>query len=110
MVRPFGVILDISPQSHDEVVNRPSISVFLQTPHILEHRFPRDWFAFAVDQITKKVRLHQREWENLVSNSKLRKIKIERFVSFFTKDENMFWLTGRHRAVHGCLHPLSPAQ
>ena len=106
MAWPFGVVLDISPQSHNEVVNGPGVGVFLEAPHFVEHGLPRYHFAIMIDQIAKKIRLHQRQMKDLTSDMKFQKIKIDGLIRFIAERENMFQFARRHGVIGGCLQPL----
>src|SRR5581483_7469671 len=55
-------------------------------------------------------RLHQSQAKNLITNQKLQKTKIDRFVAVVAKHKNVSGAGSGFRILHGCLQPLSPAQ
>src|SRR5438270_5430620 len=110
MAWPCRIVLDVSPQPHNEVVNGSSVGVFLQLTYFIEHSFSGDRLALMLDQITKEVRLHQRQSKDLAADAEFQKIEIERFIAIFTKCKNVFCLLGRCRVVSRYLQPLSPTK
>src|SRR5882762_3920991 len=59
MPRFRGIVLEVAPEPHHEVVDGPRVSIFFQTPDFLEDRLARHDPSSAADQVPQQIRLHQ---------------------------------------------------
>ena len=81
MARTRGIVLDVAPQPHDEVVDGAGVGVLAQSPDLLQHVFARDGFALVLDQVTQDVGLHQREWIDLAADAHFEQIEMHGFLA-----------------------------
>src|SRR6185437_16967805 len=58
MARPCRIVLDVSAEPHNEVVDRTRVRVLVQAPHFLEHHPSGNGFAFMLDQVAQEIRFH----------------------------------------------------
>src|SRR5579862_2626785 len=54
-----GIVFNIAPQPHDEVVDRPGVGVFVEAPDFVQHFLPGYWLALMLDQVAQDVCFHQ---------------------------------------------------
>src|ERR1700730_7122511 len=54
VTRARGIVLDVAPRTHDEVVDRARIGVVAQAPHLFEDRFARHRTTLTLHEITKQ--------------------------------------------------------
>ena len=59
MPRLGRIIFNVAPQTHDKIIYRASISVFVQSPNLFQNCFARDNTAAVANQNTQQFRLHQ---------------------------------------------------
>src|SRR5436305_2491673 len=86
MARPGGIVLDIGPEPHDEIVDGARVGVLVQAPHFLQHRLPRDRTALVPDEMPQEIRFHQGEREDLSAHSQLELVEVHRL---FAKREGV---------------------
>ena len=98
MARPCGVVLDISPQSHNEVINRPRIGAFLQAPSFVEHHLPGNRLSLMLDQVAKDMGLHPREPTDLAVDSEFQTIEMDHLIGFIAEREDLLRLLRRYRS------------
>src|SRR5215216_2769679 len=104
---PRGLVLNILPQTHDKVINRPRISIFTQSPNILEYQASRHNLSFVIDQVTQQLRFHQREmYDCLLTRSQLERLEVDRLP---LKLKNLR-RTILHAAVTVFVEPLATTQ
>ena len=68
--------LDVAAQADDEIVDGTCVGVFVEIPDVLQYRFAGDGMAAVLDQVAKKLGLHQGELEDLFAGSKLEPLEV----------------------------------
>jgi len=81
MARVSRILFDVTPQTHDEVIDRPRIGVFMQAPNLFQHFLARHRPILVLDQITQDVGFHQRQRKYLIANMQLEAIEMHRLVA-----------------------------
>ncbi len=89
-----GIVFDITPQAHDEVVDGARVGVFAQAPHFLQHALAGDGFAFVIDQKAQDAGFHQRERIDLAAGMHFQKIEVN---GLLAECEGVFRGLGRAR-------------
>ena len=77
MLRLARVFFEIAPEAHDEIINRPRIGVFVQSPDIPEDRAARYGATLVLDQVTQQLRFHQRQLDGAVLCTEFQRSKVD---------------------------------
>src|SRR6266566_5523525 len=77
MARLSRILFDIAPQPHDEIIDRASIGVFVQTPNVLQNRLPRDYASLITDKMTQQLRLHHCQVNHICAGAEFQRSEID---------------------------------
>src|ERR1700736_1288476 len=101
------LVLEITPQAHDEIVDRARVGVLPYTPDLLEDHLARHGPAFVLDEKTEQRCLHQGERHGLVTYLDLELLEVDRPLAEREPAGDL----GRGRlALEAAPEPIAPAQ
>ena len=78
MLRLGRVHFQVSPQPHDEVIDRARVGVFVQVPDLLENRLARHRPARVAHQVLQQVAFHLGELVGLLAHLQLQCFQVQR--------------------------------
>ena len=76
MPRIRRIIFDITPQTHNKVIDGPRIGVFVQPPHFFQNLFTGNHAAIVAYEMAQKLRLHQREMNHVALGAQFQRAEI----------------------------------
>src|SRR5256885_1033784 len=65
MLRLRRIIFDIAAQTHDKVIDRTRVGVFVQVPYFFEDGFSRNYFSIVAYEVTQEFGFHQGEMDGV---------------------------------------------
>src|SRR5512147_2942256 len=77
MGRFGGIVFDLLPQLHDEVVDGPRRREVFEPPHFIQKSVTGHHFATRLDQQTEYVKLARRQLNRLAGASGLKLLEVE---------------------------------
>src|SRR5436190_10462064 len=80
VTRRGRIILDVAPQTHDEVVDGARVGVFVHTPHVLENGFAGDRPPAVLHEVAEQACLHGRQCEAIVTAGQLERVEVDHAV------------------------------
>ena len=80
-----GIVFDITPETHDEIIDGARIGVFVQAPHFIEHALAGNRLSFVLDQIFQDIQFHQCERKHLVAHAQFERGEIDGLAAEFER-------------------------
>src|SRR6267143_1060048 len=77
MARLSRILFDIAPQPHDEIIDRASVGVFVQTPNVFQNRLPRNYASLISDKMTQQHRLHHCQVNHVRAGAEFQRSEID---------------------------------
>src|SRR5579872_1017677 len=77
MFRLGRIVFNVTPQTHDEIIYRASVSVFMQSPDFFQNCFARNNSAAVANQMTQQFRFHQSKLDRVPLDSQFELAKID---------------------------------
>src|SRR5579872_7343486 len=71
------IVFNVTPQTHDEIIYRAGVSVFMQSPDFFQNCFARNNSAAVANQMTQQFRFHQSKLDRVPLDSQFELAKID---------------------------------
>ena len=81
MPRLRGIVFDVAPQPHHEVVNGARIGVFVQSLDLFENLLAGNHAPVVAHQIAQQFRFHQRQMNHVIGSTQFEHAKVDRLAA-----------------------------